>query len=160
MIRSVNGLRRTELLSSRRMALWFVVTSGLYCQSLTALLRTYAGVRLNGYSDNQNGWSEPIIIMAHSFGYLFFPNWSTALATHGTRVHTAQYWNAVTQPTWVTQNNMNRKRYWTLAQRADTAAAQSSGTVWKPRWTSWAPRVPPNKPTVSVDVKQHFNHCC
>ena len=56
MIRSVNGLRRTELLSSRRMALWFVVTpSGLYCQSLTALLRTYASVRLNGYSDNQNG---------------------------------------------------------------------------------------------------------
>ena len=24
------------------------------------------------------------------------------------------------------------------------------------RWTSWAPV--PNKPTVSVDVKQHFNH--
>ena len=31
----------------------------------------------------------------------------------------------------------------------------SSGTVWKSRWTSWAPV--PNKPTVSVDVKQHFN---
>ena len=26
----------------------------------------------------------------------------------------------------------------------------------KSRWTSWAPV--PNKPTVSVDVKQHFNH--
>ena len=24
------------------------------------------------------------------------------------------------------------------------------------RWTSWAPV--PNKPTVFVDVKQHFNH--
>ena len=32
---------------------------------------------------------------------------------------------------------------------------QSSGAVWKSRWTSWAPV--PNKPTVSVDVKQHFN---
>ena len=32
---------------------------------------------------------------------------------------------------------------------------QSSGAVWKSRWTSWAPV--PNKPLVSVDVKQHFN---
>ena len=32
---------------------------------------------------------------------------------------------------------------------------QSSGAVWKPRWTSWAPI--PNKPTVAVKVKQHFN---
>ena len=31
----------------------------------------------------------------------------------------------------------------------------SSGSVWKSRWTSWAPVL--NKPTVSVDVKQHFN---
>ena len=31
---------------------------------------------------------------------------------------------------------------------------QSSGAVWKSRWTSWAPV--PNEPTVSVDVKQHF----
>ena len=30
------------------------------------------------------------------------------------------------------------------------------GAVSKLRWTSWAPV--PNKPTVSVDVKQHFNH--
>ena len=35
---------------------------------------------------------------------------------------------------------------------------QSSGGVWKSRWTSWAPV--PNKPTVSVDVKQHFNNIC
>ena len=27
--------------------------------------------------------------------------------------------------------------------------------VWKSRWTSWAPVR--NKPTISVDVKQHFN---
>ena len=27
--------------------------------------------------------------------------------------------------------------------------------VWKSRWTSWAPV--PNKPTVSVDIKQHVN---
>ena len=33
---------------------------------------------------------------------------------------------------------------------------QSSGAVWKSRWTSWAPV--PNKPTVSVDVKRHFNN--
>ena len=33
---------------------------------------------------------------------------------------------------------------------------QSSGAVWKSRWTSWAQV--PNKPTVSVDVKQHFNN--
>ena len=32
---------------------------------------------------------------------------------------------------------------------------QRSGAVWKSRWPSWAPG--PNKPTVSVDVKQHFN---
>ena len=33
--------------------------------------------------------------------------------------------------------------------------ALNSGAVWKWRWPSWAPV--PNKPTVSVDVKQHFN---
>ena len=33
-------------------------------------------------------------------------------------------------------------------------SCQSSGAVRKSRWTSWAPV--PNKPTVSVDVKQHF----
>ena len=33
---------------------------------------------------------------------------------------------------------------------------QSSGAVWKSRWTSWAPV--PNKPTVSMDVKQHFSN--
>ena len=33
---------------------------------------------------------------------------------------------------------------------------QSSGAVWKWRWTSWAPF--PNKPTVSVDLLQHFNN--
>ena len=32
---------------------------------------------------------------------------------------------------------------------------QSSGAVRKSRWPSWAPV--PNKPMVSVDVKQHFN---
>ena len=30
---------------------------------------------------------------------------------------------------------------------------ECSGAVWKSRWPSWAPV--PNKPTVSVDVKQH-----
>ena len=32
---------------------------------------------------------------------------------------------------------------------------QSSGAVRKSMWPSWAPV--PNKPTVSVDVKQHFS---
>ena len=34
----------------------------------------------------------------------------------------------------------------------------SAGAVWKSRWSSWAPV--PDKPTVSVDVKQHFNQSC
>ena len=33
---------------------------------------------------------------------------------------------------------------------------RSSGAVWKSRWTSWVPV--PKKPTVSVDVEQHFNN--
>ena len=33
-------------------------------------------------------------------------------------------------------------------------SGQSSGAVWKSRWMSWAPV--PSKPTVSVDIKQHF----
>ena len=37
-----------------------------------------------------------------------------------------------------------------------SAELQSSGALWKSRWTSWAPV--PNKPTVFVDVKQHFNN--
>ena len=40
-------------------------------------------------------------------------------------------------------------------KEGDCDAIQSSGAVWKSRWPSWAPI--PNKPTVSVDVKQHFN---
>ena len=40
--------------------------------------------------------------------------------------------------------------FWTRALRN---GGQSSGAVWKSRWTSWAPV--PNKPTVSVDGKQH-----
>ena len=36
------------------------------------------------------------------------------------------------------------------------SCSQNSGAVWKSRWTSWAPVL--NKPTVSVDVKQYFNH--
>ena len=36
---------------------------------------------------------------------------------------------------------------------ADRARYQSSGAVWKSRWPSWVSV--PNKPTVSVDVKQH-----
>ena len=39
--------------------------------------------------------------------------------------------------------------------RCHCQVTQTSGAVWKSRWPSWAPV--PNKPTVSVDVKQHFN---
>ena len=38
--------------------------------------------------------------------------------------------------------------------RACVCVCESSGAVRKLRWTSWAPI--PNKPTVCVDVKQHF----
>ena len=38
--------------------------------------------------------------------------------------------------------------------RCDSSVVKSA--VWKSRRTSWAPAT--NKPTVSVDVKQHFNH--
>ena len=37
----------------------------------------------------------------------------------------------------------------------DAIMSQGSGAVWKSRWTSWAPI--PDKPMVSVDVKQRFN---
>ena len=46
-------------------------------------------------------------------------------------------------------------KYQCIKDPTDIRAAQSSGAVRKSRWTSWAPV--PNKPTVSVDVKQHFN---
>ena len=36
-----------------------------------------------------------------------------------------------------------------------SSVSQTSGAVWKWRWPSWAPI--PNEPTVSVDLKQHFN---
>ena len=40
-----------------------------------------------------------------------------------------------------------------LERSAISLRIQSSGVVWESRWPSWAPV--PNKPTVSVDVKQH-----
>ena len=40
-----------------------------------------------------------------------------------------------------------------ISKEAASENQQSSGAVWKSRWPSWAPI--PNKPTVSVDVKQH-----
>ena len=43
-----------------------------------------------------------------------------------------------------------------LGDGSHKPCSQSSGAVWKSRWPSWAPV--PNKPTVSVDVKQHFNN--
>jgi len=48
-------------------------------------------------------------------------------------------------------------QFWGFYERDWTSVySQSSGAVWKSRWPSWAPVR--NKPTVSVDVKQHFNH--
>ena len=42
-----------------------------------------------------------------------------------------------------------------LKSQVSLIHSASSGGVWKSRWTSWAPVL--HKPTVSVDVKQHFN---
>ena len=42
----------------------------------------------------------------------------------------------------------------TLSAASLLPSDQSSGAVWESRWPSWAPV--PNKPTVSVDVKQHL----
>ena len=50
------------------------------------------------------------------------------------------------------------KEAWLIPYKTAKAACvsvQSSGSVWKSRWTSCDPV--PNKPTVSVDVKRHFN---
>ena len=44
---------------------------------------------------------------------------------------------------------------WTLSNTQPTRTGQNSRAVWKSRWISSAPV--PNKPTISVDVKQHFN---
>ena len=57
--------------------------------------------------------------------------------------------------------NKWKKKIPKQSRRADVGYSfdclnQTSGAVWKSRWTSWAPV--PNKPTVSVDVKQHFNN--
>ena len=41
----------------------------------------------------------------------------------------------------------------TLKKHQQQQQNQSSVAVWKSRWPSWASV--PNKPTVSVDVKQH-----
>ena len=46
-------------------------------------------------------------------------------------------------------------RWTNKSQFKQSWSTQSSGAVWKSRWLSWAPV--PNKPMVSVDVKQHFN---
>ena len=40
-------------------------------------------------------------------------------------------------------------------EESSRSQVERSGAVSKSRWPSWAPV--PNKPTVSVDVKQHFN---
>ena len=44
----------------------------------------------------------------------------------------------------------------TIEQVSWNSVPQSSGAAWKSRWPCWAPV--PNKPTVSVDVKQHSTH--
>ena len=53
--------------------------------------------------------------------------------------------------------NMSTRHPRTLSSTSSFKRHQSSGAVWQSRWPSWAPV--PNKPTVSVDVKQHStNH--
>ena len=53
------------------------------------------------------------------------------------------------------KNCPGRQGGWSTVTQDDsgTIYLQSSGAVWNPMWLSWAPV--PNKPTVSVDVKQH-----
>ena len=55
---------------------------------------------------------------------------------------------------WVSPGHWPTKRLHIYTHSVDTKRS-SSGAVWKSRWTSWAPVS--NKPTVSVDVKQHFS---
>ena len=63
------------------------------------------------------------------------------------------------------RNWLQRRRHMTATGSVSIALSieslcwvQSSGAVWKSRWPwSWAV---PSKLTVSVDVKQHFNHLC
>ena len=50
----------------------------------------------------------------------------------------------------------SKYRVHTLHQRYISKLQGSGAAVWKWRWPSWAPV--PNKPTVFVDVKQHFNN--
>ena len=48
------------------------------------------------------------------------------------------------------------KQFLKTVERSLCIKSELRSCVWKSRWTPWAPV--PNKPTVSVDVKQHFNH--
>ena len=43
-----------------------------------------------------------------------------------------------------------------MSEKLTSSTCRSSGAVWKSRWPSWA--LVPNKPTVSVNAKQHFNN--
>ena len=55
------------------------------------------------------------------------------------------------------ENNFVHFHFGRVFGRLKASLSQSSEAVWKSRWTSWAPV--PNKPTVSVDLKQHSTNC-
>ena len=50
----------------------------------------------------------------------------------------------------------NLQFLWTQSNSSTNFPCQSSRAEWKSRWTAWASV--PNKPTFSVDVKQHFSY--
>ena len=81
--------------------------------------------------------------------------------TPETYIHTHTFKYTHTQPpeTYIHTHTHTYKYIHTHTHTRNTHThthTQSSGAVWKSKWPSWVPV--PNKPTVSVDVKQHFSN--
>ena len=66
--------------------------------------------------------------------------------------HCVNCWDLICRLQWVRVVRVTARH---CSMDLRRRAREAVGAVWKSRWTSWAPV--PNKPTVSVDVKQHFN---
>ena len=79
--------------------------------------------------------------------------WGTLVCNH------LEWWSLVSwAPGWWRRPWSSRVLCWAggCNWRGWWRQGQSSGAVWKSRWPSWGPI--PNNPTVSVDIKQHFNN--
>ena len=74
-------------------------------------------------------------------------DFGTIIRVTGTRAHTANQKQF--------GNRSKQSRCVCIVYTHDNFQGQRSGAVSESRWTSWV--LVPNKPTVSVDVKQHFN---